>query len=156
MNFCDIQNDICRVVSRQVTPPILSTIQMCERNIMNILQHPKKIDSLAALAISSCLFIVQANAQNTPPPLPLSNPPVNSQNGTNDDNYEPPSRIARVGYSYGDISFADAGSNQWVPLLANRPISTGDSVSVPNGGRAELQVGANTLRLNERDRKSVV
>lgn len=140
----------------QVTTPILSTIQMCERNIMNILQHPKKIASLAALAISSCLFIVQAKAQNTPPPLPLSNPPVNSQNGPIDDNYEPPSRIARVGYSYGDISFADAGSNQWVPLLANRPISTGDSVSVPNGGRAELQVGANTLRLNERTRISFI
>lgn len=146
-------------MSTQVTPLTLSTIQMCERNIMNILQHPKKIASLTAIAISSCLFIGQAHAQNNlPPPQanPPANPPANSQNAPDDQNYEPPSRIARVGYSYGNISFADAGSNQWVPLLANRPISTGDSVSVPDGGRAELQVGANAVRLNERTRISFI
>jgi hypothetical protein len=143
-------------MSTQVVPLTLSTIQMCERNIMNILQHPKKIASLTALAIGSWFVISAAQAQNNLPPPPQSSASNNVQNGTEDQNYEPPSRVARVGYAFGNISFADAGSNQWVPLLANRPISTGDSVSVPDGGRAELQVGANALRLHERTRVSFI
>lgn len=88
-------------------------------------------------------------AQSPPP----ANPAINEQN---EDQYEPPGRIARVGYAFGNISFADAGSNVWGPLIANRPISSGDSVFVADGGRAELQVGANALRLQERTRISFI
>lgn len=89
------------------------------------------------------------SAQSPPPP----NQVINEQNT---DQYEPPGRIARVGYAFGNISFADAGSNVWGPLIANRPISSGDSVFVADGGRAELQVGANALRLQERTRISFI
>ncbi|MBC3807540.1 hypothetical protein H8K52_09305 [Undibacterium seohonense] len=116
---------------------------------MNMLQFSKKICSFTALTVSACLPFAYVAAQSSPPP----NSSINTQNEQND---EPPSRIARVGYSFGNISFADAGSNEWVPLLSNRPISTGDSVSVPDGGRAELQVGANALRLHERTRISFI
>lgn len=91
-------------------------------------------------------------------PVWAQSPPPGSQaiNEQNTDQYEPPGRIARVGYAFGSISFADAGSNIWGPLIANRPISSGDSVFVADNGRAELQVGANALRLQERTRISFI
>ena len=69
---------------------------------------------------------------------------------------DPPGRVARVSFAYGNIDFADAGSNQWAPLLANRPLSTGDSIFVAEHGRAELHVGANALRLGEKSRLSFI
>lgn len=122
---------------------------MYERNIMNMLQPSKVIFQLSALAFSSLILAAPVLAQNPPPP----NQTVNEQGA---DQYEPPGRIARVGYAFGNISFADAGSNMWAPLIANRPISSGDSVFVADGGRAELQVGANALRLQERTRISFI
>jgi hypothetical protein len=69
---------------------------------------------------------------------------------------DPPSRVASVSYAFGNISFADAGSNEWTPLSPNRPISTGDSIFVPDRGRAELHVGSNALRLSEETRISFI
>ncbi|MBC3875632.1 DUF6600 domain-containing protein [Undibacterium flavidum] len=104
---------------------------------------------LSALALSALMLANPVWAQS-PPPI---NQAVNEQNA---DQYEPPGRIARVGYSFGNISFADAGSNVWGPLIPNRPISSGDSVFVADNGRAELQIGANALRLHERTRLSLI
>ncbi len=75
--------------------------------------------------------------------------PVMAQN-------DPPGRVARVGYSYGQISFADAGSNQWAELIPNRPISIGDSIFVADQGRAELHVGNSAIRINENTRLSFI
>ncbi len=100
---------------------------------MTLRHHTRKLLSIAAISIATLGFIPTVLAQD-----------------------EPPARVARVGYAYGNINFADAGSNEWVPLLANRPISTGDSVFVSANGRAELQVGANALRLSEQTRISFI
>lgn len=100
---------------------------------MTLIHHTRKLLSIAAISFATLSLAQSATAQD-----------------------EPPSRVARVGYAYGNINFADAGSNEWVPLLANRPISTGDSVFVPTNGRAELQVGANALRLSEQTRISFI
>ena len=100
---------------------------------MTLIHHTRKILSIAAISFATLGLAPSASAQD-----------------------EPPARVARVGYAYGNINFADAGSNEWVPLLANRPISTGDSVFVPGNGRAELQVGANALRLVEQTRISFI
>ncbi|MFC0348237.1 DUF6600 domain-containing protein [Undibacterium danionis] len=100
---------------------------------MTLIHHTRKLLSLAAISFATFGLTPAASAQD-----------------------EPPARVARVGYAYGNINFADAGSNEWVPLLANRPISTGDSVFVPANGRAELQVGANALRMAEQTRISFI
>lgn len=87
----------------------------------------------ATLTLASLLLVSPAMAQN-----------------------DPPGRVARVGYSYGQISFADAGSNQWTELIPNRPISIGDSIFVAEQGRAELHVGNSAIRLNENTRLSFI
>lgn len=100
---------------------------------MDLLRIPAKLLAIASLTVSTFISIPHAAAQDAPP-----------------------GRIARVSYSYGNISFSDAGTNAWMPLVANRPISRGDSVFTPDTGRAELQVGANALRLHERTRISFI
>ncbi len=91
----------------------------------------KPLLKIAALAVASLFYLGAAQAQD-----------------------EPPGRVARVSYSYGNISFADAGSNNWYPLVANRPISTGDSLQVAYAGKAEMHVGPNALRMTENTRMS--
>ena len=63
---------------------------------------------------------------------------------------DPPGRVARISYSSGNLSLAIAGSEQWTDVAMNRPISVGDSLWVPERGRAELHVGSSAIRLSER------
>jgi hypothetical protein len=60
---------------------------------------------------------------------------------------DPPTRIGRIGYMTGSVSFQPAGVDEWVPALPNRPITTGDQIWVDEGARAEMHVGATALRL---------
>ena len=61
---------------------------------------------------------------------------------------DPPSRVARLGYLSGEVSFAPAGVDEWVVATRSRPIVTGDRLWVAEGGRAELQMGLSVVRLN--------
>ena len=62
---------------------------------------------------------------------------------------DPPSRVARLGYMSGAVSFSPAGESDWVQATANRPLTTGDRLWAEPRARAEIQIGAATLRLNE-------
>jgi hypothetical protein len=55
---------------------------------------------------------------------------------------DPPTRVARLGYISGAVSFSPAGENDWVEARTNRPLTTGDRVWVDAGARASLQVGS--------------
>ncbi len=63
---------------------------------------------------------------------------------------DPPGRVARLSYASGNLSMAVAGSDQWTDVAMNRPISVGDSLWVPELGRAELHIGSGAIRLNEK------
>jgi hypothetical protein len=62
---------------------------------------------------------------------------------------DPPFRVARIGYLSGSVSFAPAGTDDWVVTTLNRPLVTGDRVWSDAGGRVELQAGASTIRLGD-------
>src|SRR6187551_2334633 len=62
---------------------------------------------------------------------------------------DPPSRVARLSLTEGDVSLAPAGTEEWAEAVLNRPITTGDRLWVDNGARAELQVGSATLHLDQ-------
>jgi hypothetical protein len=64
-------------------------------------------------------------------------------------NADPPFRAARVAYLAGPVSFAPAGTDDWVLTTINRPLVTGDRLWADAGGRAELQAGASTIRLGD-------
>jgi len=60
---------------------------------------------------------------------------------------DPPSRVARLGYISGAVSFSPAGEDIWVEAAINRPLTTGDRLWVDAGGRAELQIGGAVVRM---------
>jgi hypothetical protein len=63
------------------------------------------------------------------------------------DQDDPPSRVARLGYMDGSVSFQPAGENDWVEAVPNRPMTTGDKLWVDHDSRAEVQLGSATLNL---------
>src|SRR5579871_969067 len=64
------------------------------------------------------------------------------------DDDDPPSRVARLGYTYGSISFEPAGTEDWVSAIVNRPMTTGDKLWADNDSRAELHIGSASLRIS--------
>jgi hypothetical protein len=66
-----------------------------------------------------------------------------------DQQDDPPSRVARLGYMQGSVSFQPAGEEDWVQAVANRPMTTGDKLWADKDSRAELQLGSAVIRLSE-------
>lgn len=66
------------------------------------------------------------------------------------DQYDdPPTRVARLGYMEGSVSFQPAGETDWVGAVPNRPMTTGDQIWADQGSRAELNLGSAVIRLSE-------
>ncbi|NDP41812.1 MAG: hypothetical protein GZ089_03685, partial [Aromatoleum sp.] len=61
---------------------------------------------------------------------------------------DPPSRVARLAYISGAVSFSPAGDEEWVLASLNRPLTTGDRVWADPSSRAEIQVGGAVIRMN--------
>src|SRR5260370_2213161 len=65
----------------------------------------------------------------------------------NDDD-DPPSRVARLIYAHGTVSFNPGGTDDWVSAVVNRPITTVDKLCTDNGPPAELPIGPAAIRLS--------
>ena len=63
---------------------------------------------------------------------------------------DPPGRVARLSYVGGDVSMQPAGFEEWAEARVNRPLVTGDSLYSDRASRVEMEVGAATVRLDER------
>ncbi len=61
---------------------------------------------------------------------------------------DPPSRVARMGYLSGNVSYSPAGVNDWLRASINRPLTTGDRIWVDSRARAEIQIGGAMVRVN--------
>jgi hypothetical protein len=90
-------------------------------------KYSLKLMSLACLALTMALFAPQRALA---------------------DDDDPPSRVARLGYTHGSISFQPAGTDDWVSAVVNRPITTGDKLWADNESRAELHIGSASLRIS--------
>ncbi|HET8925780.1 MAG TPA: DUF6600 domain-containing protein [Candidatus Acidoferrum sp.] len=64
------------------------------------------------------------------------------------DDDDPPSRVARLSFAHGNVSFNPAGTDDWVSAVVNRPITTGDKLWADSGARAELNLGSAAIRLS--------
>src|SRR3984893_13833141 len=60
---------------------------------------------------------------------------------------DPPSRVARMNYTQGSVSFQPGGEGDWVTAVPNRPLTTGDNLWTDQGSRAEMHVGSTAIRL---------
>lgn len=61
---------------------------------------------------------------------------------------DPPSRVARLNWIQGPVSFQPAGEETWTAATPNYPLTTGDHIYTDNGARAEMHIGRNSIRLN--------
>ncbi len=86
--------------------------------------------SVLAIALVSIAVVQRVVAQDQP------------------DQDDPPSRVARLGYMQGSISFQPAGESQWVEAAQNRPMTTGDQLWSDRDSRAELSLGSAVIDLN--------
>jgi hypothetical protein len=80
-------------------------------------------------------FAVPASAQN----------PAGDQN----QNTDPPGRVARLSYMSGSVSFEPAGETDWSLASLNYPLSSGDRLWTDKGARAELETGNLAIRMSE-------
>ncbi|MBN8480584.1 MAG: hypothetical protein J0L88_03220, partial [Xanthomonadales bacterium] len=62
---------------------------------------------------------------------------------------DPPGRVVRLGHISGDVSFQGA-SEGWVEASLNRPLVAGDGLYTDRASRVEMEVGAASVRLDER------
>jgi hypothetical protein len=90
-------------------------------------KHALKLISLLGVALAVALFAPQRAAA---------------------DEDDPPSRVARLSYANGTVSFNPGGTDDWVSAVVNRPITTGDKLWTDNGARAELHIGSAAIRLS--------
>jgi hypothetical protein len=95
-----------------------------------ILKKLGRWSAVFGLALSTMVLPTQAAAQDQ------------------DQQDDPPSRVARIGYMEGSVSFQPAGEPDWVQAVANRPMTTGDKLWADKDSRAELQLGSAVIRLN--------
>ncbi len=66
----------------------------------------------------------------------------------NQNQPDPPSRVARVNMVQGSVSFQPGGEGDWVAAVPNRPLTTGDNLWADQNSRAELHTGSTAFRLN--------
>jgi hypothetical protein len=65
------------------------------------------------------------------------------------DDDDPPSRVARLAFTRGAVSFQPAGTDDWVDATVNRPMTTGDKIWSDQGSRAALHIGSASIHLSE-------
>jgi len=90
-------------------------------------KYAPKLLTLIAFALAAALFLPQRAAA---------------------DDDDPPSRVARLSYTHGAVSFQPAGTDDWVSAVVNRPLTTGDKLWADNDARAELHLGSASIRLS--------
>jgi hypothetical protein len=64
------------------------------------------------------------------------------------DEDDPPSRVARLSFIHGNVSFNPGGTDDWVAAVVNRPLTTGDKLWSDSDSRAELHLGSAAIRLS--------
>jgi hypothetical protein len=96
---------------------------------------------LSLITISAVLFGQQPDLPQGPP----QGAPQGNNQGAPDVAGRP---VARLSVLSGDVTVRRGDSGEWVAAALNAPIMAGDSVAVPAGGAAELQLdSANFVRM---------
>src|SRR5579864_8871855 len=67
-----------------------------------------------------------------------------------------PSRVGRLSYIEGTVSYHLGDQADWAPATVNYPVTTGESFWTEPGARAEIQVGPTEIRLDQTSELDVV
>ncbi len=107
----------------------------------------KKLSLALFLALLACLFLklpqsAVAQDQNQDP----GEDPAQAQ--AQAQIVDPPTRVARLNYVQGAVSFQPAGEQDWLEADINRPLTTGDNLWADKDSRGEIHIGATSIRLS--------
>jgi len=83
---------------------------------------------------------VQAQQYDSPQP--------SDQSQASDDSSQAPGRVARLASLSGQVQFAPAGESDWGSVEVNRPMVIGDRLLTGNDGRAVLELGDASVRID--------
>jgi hypothetical protein len=61
---------------------------------------------------------------------------------------DPPSRVARLNWLEGSVSFQGAGRDDWSAAVPNYPLTVGDHLWADENAHAELHIGSTAIRLD--------
>jgi hypothetical protein len=95
------------------------------------------------ITITAALFLTLQTA-----PALFAQEPPDQQQEQQAPAQDPPSRVARLSYSIGSVSFQPGGEGDWVQAVRNRPMTTGDNLWADKDSRAEVQVGSTSFRID--------
>jgi FecR protein len=107
---------------------------------------------LLAGAFAFATTAAYAQAQDAPPSDTSAN--YDMQASGDQSNYDapdnaqdPPTRVARLSFVDGSVSFQPGGQGDWAQAMRNRPVSIGDKIWADNNSRAEIQAGDASVHL---------
>src|SRR5258708_19479743 len=61
---------------------------------------------------------------------------------------DPPSRVARLNYLSGAVSFQPAGIEDWTPATLNYPMTTGDHLWADQDSRPAMHIGSSSIHVD--------
>ncbi len=61
---------------------------------------------------------------------------------------DPPSRVARLNFLEGSVSFQSAGHDDWAAATPNYPLTVGDHLWADDRSHAELHIGSTAIRMD--------
>src|SRR6266850_6467742 len=111
--------------------------------------------SLLLLAGAVAFATSATRAQDAPPNDPNYNQNSDMQSNGDQSNYDgpengqdPPTRVARLSFVDGSVSFQSGGQGDWAQAMRNRPVTIGDKIWADNNSRAEIQTGQASIHLS--------
>ncbi|HWB87294.1 MAG TPA: DUF6600 domain-containing protein [Bryobacteraceae bacterium] len=69
---------------------------------------------------------------------------------------DPPSRVARLSYESGSVSFRPGSVEDWTAAQLNYPLTTSDHLWTDAGAQAEIHIGSTAVRMNAQTALSVL
>ena len=121
-------------------------------DIKRILKQTGFLTLLLASSFAIGATPIRAQEQDAPPPPDaqgqMGNPSGNGDFDTPDAGQDPPTRVARLSYIEGTVSFQPGGQGDWGAATRNRPVTVGDKIWSDNNSRVELQAGQASIRLS--------
>ena len=60
---------------------------------------------------------------------------------------DPPSRVARLSYQSGTVSFRPGTVEEWTAASLNYPLTTGDHLWADAGAQVEMDIGSTAIRM---------
>ncbi len=82
--------------------------------------------------------------------LAVASAPAIAQGG------DPPSRVARLNYLSGPVSFRPGSVDDWTAAALNYPLTLGDHLWVDAGARAEMHIGSTAIRVDSATAVSIL